>query len=264
MEEQTGTADELIFEASDMDTGATESTEEQTNEVSNSSAVEETTEQSENQKEATEDPAVESTETTQTGDAIDQFLAKKGINPNDPNAIRKIAEMYQNSEKGFYSKSQEAAQLQRRLAEAQTTAVHDQRPEQQALSEVRQMRIEMDTKQWKADHKLTPEDEQLMVEYVTAPLTDRKGNVVSDPNTGVPFTRAMLVNNGVLSLDDVYRLAGCGVQKVDNLKDAYREEVRKEMAARQAAKRPSSNATDSTQFGKAEEDDPFVSGLFGS
>lgn len=103
-----------------------------------------------------------------------------------------------------------------------------------------------------------------MVEYVTAPLTDRKGNVVSDPNTGVPFTRAMLVNNGVLSLDDVYRLAGCGVQKVDNLKDAYREEVRKEMAARQAAKRPSSNATDSTQFGKADEDDPFVSGLFGS
>ena len=260
MDEQT-VNDAPLFDASDVDSVANETTAEQADTV-DSSAVEVTKEQTDSENTATDEPAA-STD-AQTGDAIDEFLAKKGIDKSDPDALRKVADMYRNSEKGFYSKSQEAAQLQRRLAEAQTTAVHDQRPEQQALSEVRQMRIEMDTKQWKADHKLTPEDEQLMVEYVTAPLTDRKGNVVSDPNTGVPFTRAMLVNNGVLSLDDVYRLAGCGVQKVDNLKDAYREEVRKEMAARQAAKRPSSNATDSTQFGKAEEDDPFVSGLFGS
>lgn len=256
MEQQTGTEDAL-FEASDVESVANDTTTEQAND-GGSSAVEATNEQTDSENEAIDEPAA-STD-AQTGDAIDDFLAKKGIDKSDPEALRKVADMYRNSEKGFYSKSQEAAQLQRKLAEAQTPEV---RPDQQALNEVRSMRIEMDTKEWKASHNLTPEDEQKMVEYVSAPLTDRQGKIVSDPITGTPFTRGMLVNNGVLSLDDVYRLAGCGIQKADNLKDAYRDEVRKEMAARQAAKRPSSNATDSTQFGKAEENDPFISGLFG-
>lgn len=168
--------------------------------------------------------------------------------------------MYRNSEKGFYSKSQEAAQLQRQLAQQRVPQVQ---PDQQALNEVRSMRIEMDTKEWKSKHNLSPEDEQKMVEYVSSPLTDRQGNVVYDPVTGMPLTKGLLVNNGAMSLDDVYRLAGCGVQKVDNLKENLRKEVEKEMAARQAAKRPSAKATDSTQFGKAQEDDPFLSGLMG-
>ena len=256
MEQQT-VNDDALFEASDVESVANDTTTEQADD-GGSSAVEATNEQTDSKEEAIDEPAA-STD-AQTGDAIDDFLAKKGIDKSDPEALRKVADMYRNSEKGFYSKSQEAAQLQRKLAEAQTPEV---RPDQQALNEVRSMRIEMDTKEWKASHNLTPEDEQKMVEYVSAPLTDRQGKIVSDPITGTPFTRGMLVNNGVLSLDDVYRLAGCGIQKADNLKDAYRDEVRKEMAARQAAKRPSSNATDSTQFGKAEENDPFISGLFG-
>lgn len=260
MDEQTGTADELLFEASDMETVANESTEEQAPEDNDSSAVEETKEQSESQEQANDDPAVESTETTQTGDAIDQFLAKKGINPNDPNAIRKIAEMYQNSEKGFYSKSQEAAQLQRRLAQQQAQQAT---PDQQALSEVRAMRIEMDTKEWMNSHNLSAVDEQKMVEYINQPLTDRQGNVVINPMTGAPYTKGVLVNNGQLNLDDVYKLAGCGrQQEVETLKANLRKEVENEMAARQAAKRPSSNATNSTQFGKAEQEDPFLAGLF--
>lgn len=257
MEQQT-VNDDALFEASDVEPVANDTTTEQADD-GGSSAVEATNEQTDSKDEAISEPAA-STD-AQTGDAIDDFLAKKGIDKSDPEALRKVADMYRNSEKGFYSKSQEAAQLQRKLAEAQTP---DVRPDQQALNEVRSMRIEMDTKEWKASHNLTPEDEQKMVEYVSAPLTDRQGKIVSDPITGTPFTRGMLVNNGVLSLDDVYRLAGCGIQKADNLKDAYRDEVRKEMAARQAAKRPSSNATDSTQFGKAEENDPFITGLLGN
>lgn len=257
MEQQT-VNDDALFEASDVESVANDTTTEQADD-GGSSAVEATNEQTDSKDEAISEPAA-STD-AQTGDAIDDFLAKKGIDKSDPEALRKVADMYRNSEKGFYSKSQEAAQLQRKLAEAQTPEV---RPDQQALNEVRSMRIEMDTKEWKASHNLTPEDEQKMVEYVSAPLTDRQGKIVSDPITGTPFTRGMLVNNGVLSLDDVYRLAGCGIQKADNLKDAYRDEVRKEMAARQAAKRPSSNATDSTQFGKAEENDPFITGLLGN
>lgn len=256
MDEQTGT-DDSLFDASDVETVANDSTDEQA-ENNDGSAVEVTNEQTDSQDEAIEEPAV--TATTQTGDAVDEFLAKKGINASDPDALRKVAEMYRNSEKGFYNKSQEAAQLQRQLAQQR---VPQAQPDQQALNEVRSMRIEMDTKEWKSKHNLSPEDEQKMVEYVSAPLTDRQGNIVYDPVTGVPLTKGLLVNNGAMSLDDVYRLAGCGVQKVDNLKDNYRKEVEKEMAARQAAKRPDAKATDSTKFGKAQDDDPFLSGLLG-
>lgn len=255
MDEQT-VNDDSLFDASDVEAVANDSTTEQA-ENTDGSAVEVTNEQTDSQGEANEEPAVTD---TQTGDAIDEFLAKKGIDRNDPDALRKVADMYRNSEKGFYSKSQEAAQLQRQLAQQRVPQVQ---PDQQALNEVRSMRIEMDTKEWKAKHNLSPEDEQKMVEYVSAPLTDRQGNVIYDPVTGVPLTKGLLVNNGAMSLDDVYRLAGCGVQKVDNLKQNLRQEVEKEMAARQAAKRPSAKATDSTQFGKAQEDDPFLSGLLG-
>ena len=258
MEEQTGT-DEALFDASDVEAVANDSMTEQAEDM-DGSAVEVTKEQTDSQEGATEEPAV--TATTQTGDAIDDFLAKKGIDKSDPDALRKVADMYRNSEKGFYSKSQEAAQLQRQLAQQRVPSAQPNR-EAEALSEVRSMRIEMDTKEWKAKHNLSAEDEQKMVEFVQQPLTDRRGNIVYDPVTGMPLTKGLLVNNGAMSLDDVYRLAGCGVQKVDNLKENYRKEVEKEMAARQAAKRPSTKATDSTQFGKAQEDDPFLSGLLG-
>ena len=255
MDEQTGT-DDSLFDASDVEAVANDSTEEQA-ENNDGSAVEVTNEQTDSQEEATEELAVTD---TQTGDAIDDFLAKKGIDKNDPEALRKVADMYRNSEKGFYSKSQEAAQLQRQLAQQRVPNIQ---PDQQALNEVRSMRIEMDTKDWKAKHNLSAEDEQKMVEFVSQPLTDRQGNVVYDPATGMPLTKGLLVNNGAMSLDDVYRLAGCGVQKVDDLKANLRKEVESEMAARQAAKRPSAKATDSTQFGKAQDDDPFLSGLLG-
>ena len=257
MDEQTGTEDAL-FEASDMESVANESIDEQAEEE-NSSAVEATNEQTDSEESANEAPAVESTQ-TQTGDEIEQFLAKKGIDPSDPNAVRKIADMYRNSEKLAYNKSQETAQLQRQLAQQNAqTAV----PSQEALNRVRSLEIQMGTKEWKSTHNLSADDEQKMVEYINQPIVDNLGNPKINPLTGTPYTKGMLVNNGIMSLDDVYRLAGCGVKQVDDLKDNLRREVEKEMAARQAAKRPSSNATNSTQFGKAEEDDPFLSGLFG-
>lgn len=256
MDEQTVNEQDSIFEASDVEAVANDSTAEQA-EDTDDSAVEVTTEQTDSQEEATDEPAV--TE-TQTGDAIDDFLAKKGIDKNDPDALRKVADMYRNSEKGFYSKSQEAAQLQRRLAEQ---SANNQATDagQLALSQMRSMRVEMDTKEWKGQRNLSAEDEQKMVNYLDQPLTDRQGNVVTNPQTGKPYTKGLLVVNGAMSLDEVYRLAGCGEQKVDNLKENYRKEVEKEMAARQAANRPAANATNSTQFNKATEEDPFLSGL---
>ena len=256
MDEQT-VNDAPLFDASDVEPVANDTTTEQAEDMG-SSAVEATNEQTDSKDEATDKPAA--TDDAQTGDAIDEFLAKKGIKADDPEALRKVAKMYQNSEKGLYQKSQEKAQLERRLAESR---IPEMRPDQEALSEVRAMRTEMSVEKWKAGRNLSPEDEQKMIEFVQSPITDVNGNVQVNPQTGQPVTKGMLVLNGVLSLDDVYALSGAGKVEVDNLKENLRKEVQKEMEARQAAKRPSSNATDSTQFGSAEADDPFSKALLG-
>lgn len=255
MDEQT-VNEPSLFEASDIEPMANGATEEQADEV-DGSAVEATNEQTDSENKATNEPAAP---TTQTGDAIDEFLAKKGINTNDPEALRKVAEMYRNSEKGFYNKSQEVAQLSRRLAQSR---VPEMRPDQEALSEVRSMRTEMAVEKWKTEHNLSPEDEAKMIEYIQTPLYDQRGQVQVNPMTGEPLTKGLLVLNGAMTLDDVYKLSGAGKVEVENLKQDLRKEVLKEMEARQAAKRPAANATDSTQFSKAEEDDPFISGLSG-
>ena len=256
MDEQT-VNEAPLFEASDVEPVANDTATEQADDMG-SSAVEATNEQTDSENEATDTPAA--TEEAQTGDAIDEFLAKKGIKADDPEALRKVAKMYQNSEKGFYNKSQEKAQLERQLAQSRIPEI---RPDQEALSEVRAMRTEMSVEKWKAGRNLSAEDEQKMIEFVQTPITDANGNVQVNPQTGQPITKGMLVLNGVLSLDDVYALSGAGKVEVDSLKENLRKEVQKEMEARQAAKRPSSNATDSTQFGNADTDDPFVKSLFG-
>lgn len=171
MDEQTGTENDL-FEASDMESVANESIEEQATE-DNGSAVEATNEQTDSEESANEAPAVDPTEQTQTGDELDEFLAKKGINPSDPNAIRKIADMYRNSEKLAYNKSQQTAQLQRQLAQQnQQTSV----PDQEALNRVRSLEIQMGTKEWKSTHNLSEDDEQKMVEFINQPIVDNLGN----------------------------------------------------------------------------------------
>ena len=247
MDEQT-VNEAPLFEASDVEPVANDTTTEQADDMG-SSAVEATNEQTTSENEANDEPAA-TEDKAQTGDAIDEFLAKKGIKPDDPDAVRKIAEMYQNVEKGFYNKSQEKAQLERQLAQSRIPEI---RPDQEALSEVRAMRTEMSVEKWKAGRNLSAEDEQKMIEFVQTPITDANGNVQVNPQTGQPITK-----------DDVYALSGAGKVEVDSLKENLRKEVQKEMEARQAAKRPSSNATDSTQFGNAEADDPFSAALLGN
>lgn len=257
MDEQTvNAANDDIFEASDFEPVANDSNEEQAIESDNGSAVEETNEPA-SEEIAQESTETETTQESQSGDAIDEFLAKKGINASDPEAIRKIAQMYQNAEKGFYQKAQEKAQLERQIAQAR---VPQQAPDQEALSQVRAMRTEMNVQNWKNTHQITPETEQKMIDYINQPMTDASGQIVTDVN-GNPIKRGVMVLNGALSLDDVFSIVGGNEIKVDTLKEQLRNDIRKEMMARQTAKRPAANATDSTKFGKPSDNDPFLSGL---
>lgn len=256
MDEQT-VNEEPIFEASDVEVQGMEQTEEV-----GSPAVEETGEQSTSEEVATDEPAVSETEETQTetqtGDEIDEFLAKKGIKSDDPDALRKVADMYRNVEKEFGKKSQEKAKLEREIANSAPTV---SQADQLALSEVRQLKTELSVAQWKQAKGLTPEAERKMMDFCAQPLLDRNGQPQINPQTGQPITKGYLVVSGALSLDDVYKLSGGDSVKTDELKANLKNEIAKEMVARQNAKRPSSNATNSTQFAKPEVKDPFAEGL---
>lgn len=259
MDEQTVNEADL-FEPSDIvdrDDEQSENTDSPAVEVTNE---EQTT--SENEASAESEVSAElKQEETQTGDAIDEFLAKKGVDPSDPQAVRKIAEMYQNVEKGFYQKSQEKAKLERELASAQPA---QSTPDQQALSEVRALKTQMDVEKWKQDKKLTPETEQKMMDWFSQPIVNN-GKEVLDAN-GNPIIRGYLFTNGLISLDDVYNFVGGNVNteladKKQNLTEELRNEVKKEMSARQAAKSTKQGTTDSTQFDKPAETDSFLEGL---
>ena len=103
-----------------------------------------------------------------------------------------------------------------------------------------------------------------MMDWFSQPIM-RDGQQVLDAN-GNPIIRGYLFTNGLISLDDVYNFVGGNVntelqEKKQNLTEELRQEVKKEMSARQSAKSTKQGTTDSMQFDKPAEEDPFLEGL---
>ena len=250
----------LVFEESDFATDQTTET--------GSPAVEETKEQPTSQEPAknSKDDLTDANK-SQTGDEIEEFLAKKGVKLDDPEALRKVAEMYRNVEKDYGKKSQEKAQLERQLEQlnAQQTPVRPSNDPMERLQALeRQIAADRQlaaVKDWKAAKNLAPEVEAKMVEYLSQPL--EANGVRQTDNNGNPLTKMFLVQAGALSYDDVFRAVGGDSFKANAVKEELKAAVANEIAAKQNAKSPSSLATDSTQFAKPKEaDDEFVEGLF--
>ena len=252
--------EQLVFEESDF-------ADDQTTETS-SPAVEETKEQPTSQEEA-KDSTEDSTNAneSQTGDEIEEFLAKKGVKLDDPDALRKVADMYRNVEKDYGRKSQEKAQLERQLEQlnaqqAPTRPSMDPMERVQALE--RQLAADRQlaaVKDWKAAKNLSPEVEAKMVDFLSQPL--EANGVRQTDNNGNPLTKMFLVQAGALTYDDVFRAVGGDSFKADAVKQELKAAVANEIAAKQNAKSPASLATDSTQFAKpTTADDEFISGLF--
>ena len=234
-----------------------------------SPAVEETTEQPTSENDAT-DSKVDSTNAneSQTGDEIEEFLAKKGIKLDDPDALRKVADMYRNVEKDYGKKSQEKAQLERQLEQLNAQQMPT-RPSADPMERVQALERQLAAdrqlaavKDWKAAKNLSPEVEAKMVEFLSQPL--EANGVKQTDNQGNPLTKMFLVQAGALSYDDVFRAVGGDSFKADAVKEELKAAVANEIAAKQNAKSPSSLATNSTQFAQPKEaEDEFVAGLFG-
>ena len=234
-----------------------------------SPAVEETNEQPTSQEEA-KDSTDDSNNANEpkTGDEIEEFLAKKGIKLDDPDALRKVADMYRNVEKDYGKKSQEKAKLERQLEEmnAQSRqAIPSADPMERIQALEQQLNADRQlnaTKEWKAAKNLSPEVEEKMVDFLKQPLISN--GVPQTDNQGNPLTKYFLVQAGALSLDDVFNAVGGDSLKADAIKEELKTAVANEIAAKQNAKSPAALATNSTQFAQPKEaDDDFVAGLFG-
>ena len=255
--------EQLVFEESDFAT-------DQTPEVG-SPAVEETKEQPTSQDEATEsngDSTNENANEPKPEDEIEEFLAKKGIKLDDPDALRKVADMYRNVEKDYGKKSQEKAQLERQIAQMNATQpeiknIND--PLERIQNLERQLAADRQltaVKEWKAAKNPSPEVEAKMIEYLERPLVSN--GVPQTDAQGRPLTNNFLVNMGALTYDDVFKLVGGDSFKADAVKQELKTAVANEIAAKQSAKSPNALATNSTQFAQPKTaDDEFVSGLFG-
>ncbi|MBO7720107.1 hypothetical protein J6S35_00510 [Candidatus Saccharibacteria bacterium] len=261
--------EQLVFEESDFAT-------DQTPEVG-SPAVEDSNEQPTNineSSESKEDSTNQNANESQTGDEeeevfdFDKFMENKHIKSDDPDVLRKVAEMYWNVEKGFSRKSQENAQLERRLErmnaqQAPTKPTND--PMERIQNLERQLAADRQltaVKEWKAAKNPSPEVEAKMIEYLERPLVSN--GVPQTDAQGRPLTNNFLVNMGALTYDDVFRLVGGDSFKADAVKQELKTAVANEIAAKQSAKSPNALATNSTQFAQPKTaDDEFVSGLFG-
>jgi hypothetical protein len=234
-----------------------------------SPAVEETNKQPTSQNEAI-DSKVDSTKNaneSQTGDEIEEFLAKKGIKSDDPDALRKVADMYRNVEKDYGKKSQEKAQLERQIAQmnsVQPQIIDANDPMERIQNLERQLASDRQlqaVKDWKAAKNPAPEVEAKMIDYLSKPLISN--GIPQTDTQGNPLTNNFLVNMGVMSYDDVYKLVGGDSFKADAVKQELKTAVAHEIAAKQTAKSPSALSTDSTQFAKPRQaDDEFLEGLF--
>ena len=255
--------EQLVFEESDFAT-------DQTPEVG-SPAVEEAKEQPTSQNEATEsdgDSTNENANEPKPEDEIEEFLAKKGVKLDDPDALRKVADMYRNVEKDYGKKSQEKAQLERQIAQINATQpeiknIND--PLERIQNLERQLAADRQltaVKEWKAAKNPSPEVEAKMIEYLERPLVSN--GVPQTDAQGRPLTNNFLVNMGALTYDDVFKLVGGDSFKADAVKQELKTAVANEIAAKQSAKSPNALATNSTQFAQPKTaDDEFVSGLFG-
>lgn len=253
--------EQLVFEESDF---ATDQTPEQ-----GSPAVEEASEQPTSETQATEatDDSTSNANETQPVDEIDEFLAKKGISKDDPEALRKVADMYRNVEKDYGKKSQEKAQLERRLQELSAQSAPKE-PSTDPMARVQALEKQLAAdrqlaavKEWKQAKNLSPEVESKMVEYLSQPIV--MNGVPQTDNNGNPLTKFFGLQSGILSLDDVFNAVGGNSFKADAVKEQLKTAVANEIAAKQSAKSTAPMATDSTQFAQPKTaDDEFVDGLF--
>lgn len=123
------------------------------------------------------------------------WLQSKGVDPNDPEAFQKVAQMAYHSEKQMTKATQEASELKKSLTPAQPAAPADGTQGDPMMSEfIQDYRRDKLINGFKEAHPDWHENEPAMVKILTQP-------------TPSGYTNSQLVNAGILSLETVYAMA---------------------------------------------------------
>lgn len=179
----------------------------------------------ETQAEPNQEASVEEEPSNDDNSAID-WLKKKGIDPNSPEALEKVADMYRNAEKKMHSTAQTASELEKASRITEDQIPEDATPELRDSFRVRNLELLYATQQWKMQNP-----DKLVSEPAMA-------KVLSDP------TKRALVQEGFLSLDDVYSIAQGG--NTQSAKSQGKREALANLAQNQQAAVPRGNATNSS------------------
>ena len=179
---------------------------------------------------ATEEQEPSTTNEPSDDEQLVKFAESKGLTL-DSDSTRKAAKMAMNAERAMHQKAQKASELERAANITPDQVPEDATPEVRDNLRVRNLELRYDVQQWKQLNPDKLEHESAMVE------------VLSDP------TKRALVQEGLLSLDDVYSMARAN--DLGAVKSEGKREALTDLAQRQQTAVPTGNAVNPSGGGAA-------------
>ncbi len=178
------------------------------------------------------------------------WLASKGVDPNDPEAFQKVAQMAYHSEKQMTKATQEASELKRSLTQP-VQQPEDGNGTDPALNEfIQDYKRDKLINGFKESHPDWQEHEPVMAQKLLEPVQTPYG----------VFTRTQLVNSGFLSLEDVYAMAkGSAPVDTTQIQSQAKQEVLQTLANTQRA--GGGNAHASNPNPQAPAEDPITAAI---
>lgn len=194
------------------------------------------------------EPASQSQPVAQADDTA-AWLQSKGVDPNDPEAFQKVAKMAYNSEKQMTKATQEASELKKSL-----TPQVQQPNVDPAIAAISEFAQEYKTDKMLSDFKESHKD---WMDY-RQQMSQALGQQVQTPY-GV-FTREQLINEGILTLDDIYyQVKGASPADTTQIKTQAQQEVLQTLANTQRA--GGGNAQASNSNPQAPSTDPVTEAI---
>lgn len=170
--------------------------------------------------------AQETEEPAKADNSSVEWLKKKGIDPNSPEAIEKVAEMARNAEKAMHEKAQKASELEKSVQVSQDELPYDAPDNVLNANRVRNIELKQQLQDWRLANPDKREQEKAMTDLL-----------VSDPNL-----RAM-VREGYLDFDKLHAMAkGLNTDIVGDAKSQGKREALETLAQKQQAAVPTGSA----------------------
>lgn len=176
------------------------------------------------------------------------WLQSKGVDPNDPEAFQKVAQMAYHSEKQMTKATQEASELKRSLTQPSEPQQPNQGYADAGMQEFMQdYRRDKQINSFKETHPDWSQHEPAMVGVLnqTAPSG---------------YTYSQLVNAGVIDLEAVYTMAkGSAPGNTEQIRTQAQQEVLQTLANTQRA--GGGNAQASNSNPQAQATDPVIEAI---